>query len=284
MESFMIDVSRRRFLLGSAATGAFLAAGCPPTARTGSAGSSAAAQARSLYDAIFERMLVASPELATGLGLDTGARSALKSRLSDSSPAGKLNLYAPLAAAQPQLRAIDRNALTGRDRGWLDTALWFAERANEAATFNYGAIGGYNYPIPYVISQLSGSYQSVPDFLDSQHKIESEADAQAYLDRLDQFARNVPLEVDAARADAARGVIPPTYIIDKALNQTRALRERVGCKAMATLPCRPLRAEPLRRGLQDGGPGILVGRQHPHRLLRCSDDLVRPRGRALLRK
>ena len=227
----MVHLHRRHFLLGSAATGALFAAGCAPMERTGAVGSGAAAQARSLYDAIFERMLVASPELATGLGLDTGARVALKSQLSDSSPAGKLNLYAPLAAAQPQLRAIDRTGLSGRDRGWLDTALWFAERANEAATFTYGAIGGYNYPIPYIISQLSGSYQSVPDFLDSQHKIESELDAQAYLDRLDQFARNVNLEVEGARADVARGVIPPTYIIDKALNQTRALRGERGAEA-----------------------------------------------------
>ena len=229
----MFAPDRRAFLLGSAATSAFMAAGCTPMARSGPAGAttSAAAQARTLYDAIFERMLVASPELATGLGLDVGARAGLKSQLSDSSPAGKLNLYAPLAAALPQLQAIDREALSGRDRGWLDTARWFGERANEVRTFDYGAVGGYNYPVPYILSQLTGSYQSVPDFLDSQHKIDTEADAQAYLDRLDQFARNVNFEVEGARADAGRGVIPPTYIIDKALNQSRALRGEHGAQA-----------------------------------------------------
>jgi uncharacterized protein (DUF885 family) len=224
--------SRRLFLLSSAAAGL---AACTPVARTrgasaASAGSEAA-QARALYDAIFERMLVASPELSTGLGLDTGARAGLKSRLGDSSPAGRLNLYGPLVEAQPQLQAIDRSALTGRDRGWLDTARWFAERAAEVRTFDYGAIGGYNYPVPYVLSQLTGSYQSVPDFLDSQHKIETAQDAQAYLDRLDAFARNVDQEVQSARADAARGVIPPTYILDKALNQTRLLRQERGREA-----------------------------------------------------
>ena len=73
----MFAPDRRAFLLGSAATSAFMAAGCTPMARTGQTGAatSAAAQARTLYDAIFERMLVASPELATGLGLDVGARA-----------------------------------------------------------------------------------------------------------------------------------------------------------------------------------------------------------------
>ena len=85
--------------------------------------------------------------------------------------------------------------------------------------------GGYN-PVPYVLSQLTGSYQSVPDFLDSQHKIETRADAEAYVARLEAFARNVDLEVEHARADAGRGVVPPDFILDKALTQTRALRGR----------------------------------------------------------
>ena len=51
------------------------------------------------------------------------------------------------------------------------------------------------------------------------------------LARLEEFARNVNLEVDRARADAGRGVIPPTYIIDKALTQTRALRGERGAEA-----------------------------------------------------
>ena len=221
--------SRRSFLLSSAALGL---SACAPMSRAGSAsGSNATAQAQALYARIFEEMLVASPETATGLGLDTGERAALKSRLVDASPAGKLSFYAPIAGALPQLQAIRREELSGRDRGWLDTALWFAERSRETASIPYGGIGGFNYPIPYVISQLTGSYQSVPDFLNSQHKIESESDAQAYLDRLDQLHRNIDLNIETARRDAALGVIPPAIIIDKALAQTRSLRSEQGASA-----------------------------------------------------
>lgn len=219
-------LDRRQFLLGSAATGALALAGCRTMGSR-----SVTAEARALYDSIFEGMLRASPEMATGLGLDTGERAFLKSRLSDSSPAGKMGPYRPLLDHLPQLRQVDRSALHGRERAWLDTVLWLGERMSETATFAYGGIGGYNYPIPYVVSQLSGSYQGVPDFLDSQHRIDTRDDAQAYLSRLEAFARNVDLEVAAMRADAGRGVVPPAFILDKALAQTRTLRSERGREA-----------------------------------------------------
>ena len=215
---------RRQFLLGSAAaTGALALSGC-----AGLAPRSETAAARALYDSIFEGMLRASPEMATSLGLDTGDRAWLKSRLGDASPAGKMGVYQPLLDHMPQLRRIGRAELPGRERAWLDTVLWLGERMSEEATIPYGGIGGYGYPVPYVLSQLTGAYQDVPDFLDSQHKIETRADAEAYVSRLEAFARNVDFEVDQARADAGRGVVPPVYVIDKALTQTRTLRGERG--------------------------------------------------------
>jgi uncharacterized protein (DUF885 family) len=109
--------------------------------------------------------------------------------------------------------------------------LWFAERSRETASIPYGAIGGYSYPVPYVLSQLTGSYQSVPDFLSSQHNIEDGADAQAYLDRLEQFHRNIDLDIETAKSDGDRGVIPPAVILEKALAQTRSLRAERGHSA-----------------------------------------------------
>ncbi len=222
--SFTFD--RRQFLLGSAATGALAISGC-----AGLAPRSDTAAAHALYDSIFEGMLRTAPEMATGLGLDSGERAWLKSRLGDASPAGRMGAYQPLLDHLERLRQIDRGRLHGRERAWLDTVLWLGDRMSEAATFPYGGIGGYAYPIPYVLSQLSGAYQEVPDFLDSQHRIDTRADAQAYVSRLEEFARSVDQEVDRARADAGRGVVPPAFILDKALTQTRALRAERGLEA-----------------------------------------------------
>ena len=221
--SFTFD--RRQFLLGSAAaTGALALGGC-----AGPAPRSDSAAARSLYDSIFEGMLRAAPEMATGLGLDTGER-AFKSRLGDASPAGKMGPYQPLLDHLPQVRQIDRGQLQGRERAWLDTVLWLGERMSEAATVPMAASPATIIRSP-MLSQLTGAYQSVPDFLDSQHRIETREDAQACVTRLEEFARVINQEVDHARTDAARGVVPPSYILDKALTQTRTLREERGAES-----------------------------------------------------
>ena len=216
----MFQIDRRQFLLGSAATGALALAGCT----AGGAPRTPSARARALYDHIFNAMLETAPEMATGLGLDTGARAHLKHRLSDESRAGKMGSYRPMIEALPRLRRIERTALSGQERAWLDTVSWVAERVAAFEPFPYGGVGGYSYPIPYVLTQLTGSYQDVPDFLDSQHKIETRDDADAYVSRLQAFARNIEYEVEHARADAGRGVVPPAYVLDKALAQTRSLR------------------------------------------------------------
>jgi uncharacterized protein (DUF885 family) len=217
-------LNRRQFLLSSAASTAALALpGC-----AGMAPRSETAEARALYESIFEGMLRAAPEMATGLGLDVGERAFLKSRLGDSSPRGKMGVYQPMLDHLERLRRIDRDALPPADRPYLDTVVWIAERMNEVSSFAYGGIGGYAYPVPYVLSQLTGSYQSVPDFLDSQHRIETRADAEAYVARLEAFGGAINMEVDRMQADAGLGVVPPGYIIDKALSQTRALRAERG--------------------------------------------------------
>src|SRR5205085_4069163 len=221
MPAMTYRFDRRQVLLGgAAATGALALGGCAVVPR------SDAGNARTLYDRISQAMLRGSPEMATGLGLDTGANADLRARLGPSGPEGKMGAYKPLVEQLPALRRMDGGGINGREKAFLDTILWLGERVEEVSQTPYGTFDGY--PVPYVLSQLTGSYQSVPDFLDSQHKIETHADAEAYVSRLEAFARNVDLEVAQARADAGRGVVPPDFIIDKTIIQTRALREQHG--------------------------------------------------------
>ncbi len=215
-------LSRRSFLLASASLGA-----CAPVAiRPGPAVTSEAAKARKLYDAIFEQMLAISPETATSLGLDIGTRAALKGQLFDRTRWGRSGTWTPLVTALPQLRALDAARLSMRDRAWRNTAIWYGERAAESRSISSGS-----GQTPYVLTQLYGTYTAVPNFLDTQHTIVTPADAEAYLSRLEAFHRNIEAEVEAARADAAMGVIPPDFVIDKALAQTRALAGERGANA-----------------------------------------------------
>ena len=205
-------INRRSFLLASTAAGL---AACTRGLRPD--GASEATRARTIYDQVFEQMLRLEPEAATNLGLDIDARAGLRARLNDLSTTGRNGWWGPLIEALPRLRAIDREALPLRERALRDSAIWFGERAADRRALSYGVESA-----PYVITQLYGAYASLPNFLDVQHKVETEADASAYLDRLDAFPRLIDAELAFARADAAAGVIPPDFILDKAIRQTRA--------------------------------------------------------------
>ncbi len=217
-------LNRRHLLMGAA--GAGLLAGC---GTLGGApvvtGGATRDQARALYDSLSEQVLVASPMGATGLGLDTGAHAALKSQIDSRTYADRLNVLKPLAEGRAALARIDAGTLSGRDRSDYDTVQWMAGMAGEIAAFPFGGVDSYMYPCPYVISQLTGLYQSVPDFLDNQHSIATAADAEAYLARLQGFAEGLGHEAERARADASdHRILPPDFIMDKALTQVRALR------------------------------------------------------------
>jgi uncharacterized protein (DUF885 family) len=220
----IMDISRRTLLLGSAAAGAL--AGCAPMRRTARAAGNQTAQARAIYDSMFEQMLRLAPESATNLGLDEGPRAALKRELSDRAATGRTGWWGPLVDALPRLRAIDAAALPLRERAFRDTAIWFGERALDRRGLSYGS-----GQTPYVLTQLYGSYISVPNFLDTEHKIDTAADAEAYLARLDDYHRNIDAEVAMMRADAATGVIPPNFIIAKAITQTRTALAKSGAEA-----------------------------------------------------
>jgi uncharacterized protein (DUF885 family) len=70
-----------------------------------------------------------------------------------------------------------------------------------------------------------GSYLDVPRFLDASHKIETAADAEAYLARLTGHARQIEGETERLRSARAQGVIAPDVVIDKTLAALRRTRE-----------------------------------------------------------
>ncbi len=220
----------RRALMGALLAGSALSA-CsmrrgdamtvngPPRAPASAEGG-AAAEANALYDRLFERLLALNPESATSLGLDTGERAGYRARLGSSAAADRFGFASELVAARPAIDAIDTAALDDAGRTRLEVVRWFADRSAEIVRTPYGGFDGY--PIPYTLTQLTGSYQSVPDFLDSTHPVATGADAEAWLSRMSQMAQAIDDEVARSRAEAGMGVIPPSFIIAKTLTQSRA--------------------------------------------------------------
>ena len=215
--------NRREFLFAASAAAAMAAASAPKGAFAASLTSdpAEAAKQNALFDLLVDRQLRRSPETATSLGVDKGDRAWTKSALSDFSLTAIRENGEQSALALADLRRIDRGKLAGLDAVNYDTVefvLAIGDAFTRKFEFN-GAYGG----APYVISQLTGAYQQLPDFLDSQHVIETRADADAYMARMEAFGRVLDQEVEVGRRDAGLGVIPADFTIDKALIQFKAM-------------------------------------------------------------
>jgi uncharacterized protein (DUF885 family) len=213
----------RRDMMQAGAAAAALAL-LPPlgAARAQAATPTASAEDRRLavlFDAMMAQMLDRSPETVTTLGLDKGARQAAKSRLDDRSLAAWQGDKKQTALWLARLKAIDPARLTGNNR-WNHASVLFSTQVQADIYRDLPTVG-----TPYAVSQLTGCYQTVPDFLDSQHGIDTAQDAQAYLARLAAFARAIDQESEQVRHDVALGVVPPDFILAKALIQLRALRD-----------------------------------------------------------
>ena len=92
--------------------------------------------------------------------------------------------------------------------------------ALEGFALPYGdiTVGGWRNT-PYVVIQNVGAYLDIPRFLDSDHRIENAADAEAYLARLQSYAKQLDGELGRMQAARAAGLVPPAFLIDKALAQ-----------------------------------------------------------------
>ncbi|MBX9616002.1 MAG: DUF885 family protein [Caulobacteraceae bacterium] len=212
----MID--RRRLMFTAAAGASLLATGQTLAAP---AQSTAGASLRAVMNKVVAESLMTSPELLTQLGFDKGPNAAMKARLDDRSQAKVLVDRETFRSQIAELKAVDRSGLNADETVWYDALEFFGDTAINGYTFPYGG-GGFG-PSPYTVSQLTGAYQSIPDFLDSQHSIETAEDAEAYLSRVSAFATALDQETGRMELDFAAGAVPPDFVIARTLAQMESL-------------------------------------------------------------
>jgi uncharacterized protein (DUF885 family) len=223
-----MNLDRRHLLATAAATG-LVAASKSKTAGHAAAHETAAGDAaiNRYFDTVSEQYLAASPETATSLGLDTGKRAALKSQLSDASMAHITHDRAWCRQGLAKLASFPDATLSPTARLNKAVVKYAFELGRDAAPFDYGentlfsALG--ESAGPYVVSQQSGAYSAVPEFLDSQHQVKTKADAESYLARVQAMARVTTQETERVRKDAGAGVIAPDFILANAIGQQEGL-------------------------------------------------------------
>lgn len=209
----MID--RRRLLLTATAG---LALAGPVAAR-----SAADDRLDAMLSRWFDEDVDQSPETATNLGLDRGAKAHLSSKLTDRS---EIAWTADRAAANARLQSLadfDQTGLTRPGTVNLAVAAFRAQTASTGASFDYGSAIEGGRMGPYLVNQMTGSYFTVPDFMDTQHRVEDRDGAEAFLARLSALGPNLDAETDRVERDAGKGVTPPDFIIDLTLGQLKAL-------------------------------------------------------------
>ncbi|MES2174092.1 MAG: DUF885 domain-containing protein [Pseudomonadota bacterium] len=207
-------MDRRDFLFSTGAVA--LAAAAPRALAQGSDD----ARLSAAFAAIFERQLDLSPSFVTSLGLDKGARAGAKSQLDDNSKSAMLKKLAATQTAIKELDSYKTASLSDAQRLNLDVILYALDQQTVAP-----AKFGLNSAVrPYRIFQQGGSYFSTPDFLNTAHTINAAADGDAYVARLDAFARNLRTDTALQRDEAARGYLAPGWSLHLTLGQMKKLR------------------------------------------------------------
>ena len=222
--------NRRDFLLTAASTAVALAAAPRAFAEAPAHAAPRVADPtlRAFLDRLTDELLVANPEEAGFLGVDTGARATLKSRLTDRSWASVEQGRRFDAERLKELRRIDPERLDPLDRVNYETVAYALQLGADSAAFPFGEVtlaAAMNESSgPYVVNQQSGALNVVPEFLINQHAIDDRADAEAYLARLGQFGKVLDEETERVRRDMGQGVIAPDFILDTTLGQMTAFR------------------------------------------------------------
>jgi uncharacterized protein (DUF885 family) len=173
-----------------------------------------------LLDDIGNSLLRLVPETATSLGIDTGDRAELRAQLMDRSADGQRRIADQLRRDLERASGFDASGLSHATRTHFEVVRSAYATALEGFALPYGdvPVGGWRIT-PYVVIQNVGAYLDIPRFLDADHRIEHANDAEAYLSRMQSYAQQVDGELGRIQAARGKGLVPPAFLIDKAIAQ-----------------------------------------------------------------
>ena len=226
MTEITTNITRRQALSGLGGVSALaLLPGCAQTlAETeGLVTTGQQLGAERLLEQVAWNLLQHEPERATGLGVDTGEHADLRGKLTDTSPAGQAAYAKTLSADLELVRRYPREGLDSTTVTNLDVVESAYRLALDGFALPYGdtPVGNWR-TAPYVVIQNVGAYLGLPRFMDSIHPLRDSGDIEAYLSRLVQVSDVLDGELTRMQQARAMGVVPPYFLLDKALGQMEA--------------------------------------------------------------
>jgi uncharacterized protein (DUF885 family) len=225
MRETFADFTRRQTLagLGGVSALALLPACARSQAAPASAASLAGLDPDAALDRIAYRMLAHEPGRATGLGVDTGEYAAWRSTFGTPGTGGREEYAAELKMLVADARAYPKAGLTSDQQIGFEVVEAAFAKALEGMAMPYGdvAVGSWRNA-PYVVIQNVGGYIDLPRFFGSTQPLKTPEDFGPYLDRLGEVPAILDGELDRIRAARAMGVVPPAFLLDKAIAQLEA--------------------------------------------------------------
>jgi len=160
------------------------------------------------FEEVFEERVARSPQLATSLGDRRGY-----DQWDDASDArAQADLALGAARVAEMRRRFDPALLT--EDGKLSFRLFEAEQARAAEAFKWRRWR-------YRFDQMGGVHQGAVTFLLNQHKVQSVADAEAYVKRLQGLGPYLRQQIAENEASAAAGILMPQFVYDYAIPGAR---------------------------------------------------------------
>jgi len=166
------------------------------------------AKANAFFERVFDETVARSPMTMTQLGMKTDY-----DKWDDLSEARELEDFELGVKQFAELkRTINYDLLDDQAKVSYRMFVRDAERSIEGWRWRY-----HSYPL----NQMSGLHSDVPAFLINFHRVDSVADARAYIARLRGIAPLLGQLMDKAEVRAARGIMPPKFVYGLVLDSCR---------------------------------------------------------------
>jgi len=166
------------------------------------------AKANAFFERVFDENVARSPMFMTQLGMKTDY-----DKWDDLSEARELEDFELGVKQLGELkRTINFDLLDDQAKVSYRMFVRDAERSIEGWRWRY-----HSYPL----NQMSGLHSDVPAFLINFHRVDSVADARAYIARLRGIAPLLDQLMDKAEVRAAKGIMPPKFVYGLVLDSCR---------------------------------------------------------------
>ena len=163
------------------------------------------------------QLLLRSPELLTSLGvIDNTPLDFHSGKLGSYDKNSEMEDLEFLRESRRGLDAYGPEGLEGQELLSWKIVAWFFDDIIRQSEVEYSG---------YRVNQISGVMVNTPQFLTDSHVIQDERSVRRYIERLNEFARVIEEVKVRVLDDRDNGVVPPDFIIEKALTGMRAFIE-----------------------------------------------------------